>query len=40
MSKENYGKKPTNVHAYRNGEKIEIIDTQITVGDVLFIDFN
>lgn len=40
LSKENQGKKLTKVYVYRDGERFHITESQIKVGDVLFIDFN
>ena len=40
LAKENHGKKLTNVYVYRDGERFHITESQIKVGDVLFIDFN
>lgn len=40
LSKENQGKKLAKVYVYRDGERFHIAESQIKVGDVLFIDFN
>lgn len=33
-------KEPNTVYVYRNGSKFAVSEDQITVGDLLFVDYN
>lgn len=39
-SRDNFGKKPCKVTVVRDGERFQITENLIKVGDILFIDFS